>query len=172
MLLLQELQLLCGFFLSLCHFLWSERPNRWTDGAPMRPCSPPPPTPTPAVGGCGPAAGEQLRPAAGCQTYIFGLVSEAISSPCVTINARRDAAPLFKVAEMRCQRRKKPFACWSCKLGFRLYTYWCLFSSPHRPHIDLKSFFFCVLSPIKEGRSPASCTSHSTVGVFQSKPCL
>lgn len=172
MLLLQELQLLCGFFLALPLSLVgaSEPMDGWSSHEALQP----PPNP-PAVGGCGPAAGEQLRPAAGCQTYIFGLVSEAISSPCVTINARRDAAPLFKVAEMRCQRRKKPFACWSCKLGFRLYTHWCLFPSPHRPHtpphIDLKSFF-CVLSPIKEGRSPASCTSHSTVGVFQSKPCF
>lgn len=48
---------------------------------------------------------QELRPAAGCQTYIhFCSVSEAISSPYVTVNACRDTAPLFKVADMRCRR--------------------------------------------------------------------
>lgn len=40
---------------------------------------------------------EELAPAAGCQTYIFCPVSEAISSPCVTINAYRDTAPCLKL---------------------------------------------------------------------------
>lgn len=40
---------------------------------------------------------EELAPAAGCQTYIFRPVSEAISSPCVAINAYRDTAPCLKL---------------------------------------------------------------------------
>lgn len=161
MLLLQELQLLCGFFLALPLSLVgaSEPMDGWS--SPMRPCSPPTPAP-PVVGGCGPAAREQLRPAAGCQTYIVGLVSEAISSACVTINARRDAAPCLKLQKCAARgggRSRLP-AGHVLKVGIPpLHLLVSL--PPHRPHtsphIDLKEI-------------SASCTSHSTVGLFQSKP--
>lgn len=41
---------------------------------------------------------QELFPAAGCQTYIhFCPVSQAISSPYVTVNAYRDTAPCLKL---------------------------------------------------------------------------
>lgn len=40
----------------------------------------------------------QLRPAAGCQTYMhFCPVSQAISSPYVTVNTYRDTAPCLRL---------------------------------------------------------------------------
>lgn len=88
-----------GVFSSLCHFLWSERPDgrtdELTDKAPMMPCS---------SGGCQSSPSplrSSLAAAPSCSwmpdRHFWLCVWGNFLSACVTINAHRDAASCLKL---------------------------------------------------------------------------
>lgn len=75
---------------------------------------------------------QELCPAAGCQTHIhFCPVSQAISSPYVTVNAYRDTAPCLSV--QICALEEDEAICllvMSSKLISYFFTCWYLLSFP------------------------------------------
>lgn len=115
----------------------------------------------------------QLRPPAGCQTDIF-LAWCLGQFPLRLCHRKRSQSRrlLFKVAEIRCQRKKRSSLPSGNVINDGFPTLHLLVSvvALHRPHTA--GYYLCDSLQIQVFRNPSFYILYSTGGFLQIKPCF